>query len=296
MSEVIKQCLRLIFITDVRDRDFYPEYPLTEHESNPKEAEAAKRTHQAKLAELLEASALNSTLSLDPSEWVAWDGKTWAPGNLGQVLQARLDTAEGQAAFHDSLCFDGEGLVLMADGSLKAVRHVMRGDRLRSGVHVCGTLAAVGSPGPVVAVRRAHCTVTRQHAMAELRAAPGALPLYLTRHHPVLWPAGDGNGKGNRVWMFPREVAPVRPMRLAHGLFNFELELDPAELEPDGSSWGRPMDAQLWRRGDAALTVVIHDLTVATLGTDTGERLRALCPAVVQTQKYGVDSSWGNSS
>jgi len=128
------------------------------------------------------------------------EGSTTVEGfeaELTRLMRSKLKSQQ-QARDPFPACFDGNGLVTMADGLQKQVKNIQPGDKVKT--H-CGKIAEVQMV-TVDLLPEGHC---------EMCDINGVL---FTPEHPVL--CGDG------VWRLPKTLVPVKCCRLDK-IFNFEL-------------------------------------------------------------------------
>lgn len=109
-------------------------------------------------------------------------------------------------------CFDGQGRVLMADGSLKAVQEVRAGDVVRT----CDAQTGLPTLTTEVVLVAMDDVGSGEVEMCEYKG------LLLTPEHPVLVSAGQ-EGQVQYHWRLPKDFLPVQKVSL-NRVYNFELQ------------------------------------------------------------------------
>jgi hypothetical protein len=199
----------------------------------------------------------------------------------------------------DPSCFGGRARVLLANGRLCELRRVRIGD------HV---IASSGRARRVVAIRK---SAAGRKAMVRLNG------FWITRGHPVWWPARDSSSAwnncdisnrspsslammrcdlasslsgcccwsspiGDGAWMRPDELLPVQWLAIetVHGIYNLVLDDDHDVLVyPD-------VDGDVEASQANGLSGVAKPVVCCTLGRYCGERLALLYPH--QNRQYGT--------
>eukprot|EP01031_Cornospumella_fuschlensis_P027580 gene27580-33312_t len=154
---------------------------------------------------------------------------------LDRAIKAGIE-AQIMASQNYPSCFDGQGAVLMADGSYKLVQEVQKGDLVRTFDPQTG-LSSVDSEVELVTVDN---VAGQDVGMCEYHG------LMLTPEHPVFTQIGQD--KQQSKWMLPKDFLPIVKVEL-NKIYNFEL-----------------------RRGH---TVKINGVVVLTLGNDLSLGLHA---------------------
>eukprot|EP01031_Cornospumella_fuschlensis_P037056 gene37056-44973_t len=164
---------------------------------NVRQAEATVASDTALILGLIEASVGVDTFNVD-------------------ITTAIKKCLEGQQiSKYPYTCFDGNGMVAMADGSFKPVRSVVPGDRVRLSPECCEETAEV-------------VLVT----VDEVKEADGVdvceyQGLYITPEHPIYLPlcqSDEAKLSTPGRWILPKDFLPVKRVGL-NKVFNFELDV-----------------------------------------------------------------------
>eukprot|EP01031_Cornospumella_fuschlensis_P029782 gene29782-35961_t len=164
---------------------------------NVRQAEATVASDAALILGLIEASVGVDTFNAD-------------------IMQSIKKCLQGQESSQSPYtCFDGNGLVAMADGTFKPVRAVAPGDRVRL--------------SPLCSEETAEVVLV---TVDEVKEAGGVdvceyQGLYITPEHPIYLPlcqSDDAKRSTPGRWILPKDFLPVKRVGL-NKVFNFELDV-----------------------------------------------------------------------